>query len=177
MGVEAVVRVWGFITLSFSNTNNGSSSLHLTSERYSTEALLLTPPTAPVSSLTSFMDSVSPVAVIVPCPESPAIDHEWGSWSIICFHSSSWEGAKVAGKVLHPNPLPPLEWTCLLLRLPVQLLSKPCTPCKKSHFLGEHCMVRVVCSIPLVWPSMSFLFIPFSIVIFSASRVASSALW
>ena len=44
----------------------------------------------------------------------------------------------MAGKVLHPNPLPPMEWTCLLLRLSARLLSKTCTPSKKSHFLGEH---------------------------------------
>ena len=48
------------------------------------------------------------------------------------------EFPEVAEKVLCANPLPPLEWTCLLPRLSVQLLSKPCTPCKKSHILGEH---------------------------------------
>ena len=57
--MDTVVGAWGFVTLSSSNSNYESSSLHSTSEGLFPEALELTPTTAPTSCSTSSVDSVS----------------------------------------------------------------------------------------------------------------------
>ena len=90
-GVEAASDVRGMVMFSSLNSNSGSSSFHSTSERFSAETFSYLPPTAPTSFSLLLAGSSSGVTAIVPCPESPATDPEWGSWSIINFHSSSWD--------------------------------------------------------------------------------------
>ena len=78
-----------------------NSSFHSTSERYQAEMFSLIPagmsslipPMALINSSLLSMGSASEVIAIVPCPESPAIDLEQGSWLTINFHLSSWDGS------------------------------------------------------------------------------------
>ena len=86
-GVQCIVMFSSFISI------NGSSSFHSTSEWYPVEMFPTVPPMAQINSSLPATGLVSAVMAMVPCPESPATDSGWGSWSAISLHSSSWDGS------------------------------------------------------------------------------------